>query len=365
MNLKHIISQTLLLAVTVALSACDDWTEIRPLDTGSQRPDAATEAMYEAAVREFRASDHQLVLGRFDNSVKVPSLRPQHIDVLPDSIDMVILARPDSLCERELAEMQEMREAYATKYLCEVTYSYVEALWNEANAGEESDEETPGENTDGETPAVGEENGNGEEGSTAEEPQTDGFPAFCAEYVDYALGLCDKWGYDGVVVWFDGPSLDFVGEAERARLEARREAFLGPVARWREGHAAKLLLLGGSLDLLDNRTLTDGCDYLLADGRSASAMGSAAEAFFRLENAGFAADRILLAVSAPDALGAGGEFGSQSALTATAEWLLEPSRTGRKGGMLIDNIQNDYFDTGLIFRNTRKAIDILNPSPNN
>lgn len=365
MNLKHIISQTLLLAVTVALSACDDWTEIRPLDTGSQRPDAATEAMYEAAVREFRASDHQLVLGRFDNSVKVPSLRPQHIDVLPDSIDMVILARPDSLCERELAEMQEMREAYATKYLCEVTYSYVEALWNEANAGEESDEETPGENTDGETPAVGEENGNGEEGSTAEEPQTDGFPAFCAEYVDYALGLCDKWGYDGVVVWFDGPSLDFVGEAERARLEARREAFLGPVARWREGHAAKLLLLGGSLDLLDDRTLADGCDYLLADGRSASAMGSAAEAFFRLENAGFAADRILLAVSAPDALGAGGEFGSQSALTATAEWLLEPSRTGRKGGMLIDNIQNDYFDTGLIFRNTRKAIDILNPSPNN
>lgn len=365
MNLKHIISQTLLLAVTVALSACDDWTEIRPLDTGSQRPDAATEAMYEAAVREFRASDHQLVLGRFDNSVKVPSLRPQHIDVLPDSIDMVILARPDSLCERELAEMQEMREAYATKYLCEVTYSYVEALWNEANAGEESDEETPGENTDGETPAVGEENGNGEEGSTAEEPQTDGFPAFCAEYVDYALGLCDKWGYDGVVVWFDGPSLDFVGEAERARLEARREAFLGPVARWREGHAAKLLLLGGSLDLLDDRTLSDGCDYLLADGRSASAMGSAAEAFFRLENAGFAADRILLAVSAPDALGAGGEFGSQSALTATAEWLLEPSRTGRKGGMLIDNIQNDYFDTGLIFRNTRKAIDILNPSPNN
>ena len=365
MNLKHIISQTLLLAVTVALSACDDWTEIRPLDTGSQRPDAATEAMYEAAVREFRASDHQLVLGRFDNSVKVPSLRPQHIDVLPDSIDMVILARPDSLCERELAEMQEMREAYATKYLCEVTYSYVEALWNEANAGEESDEETPGENTDGETPAVGEENGNGEEGSTAEEPQTDGFPAFCAEYVDYALGLCDKWGYDGVVVWFDAPSLDFVGEAERARLEARREAFLGPVARWREGHAAKLLLLGGSLDLLDDRTLTDGCDYLLADGRSASAMGSAAEAFFRLENAGFASDRILLAVSAPDALGAGGEFGSQSALTATAEWLLEPSRTGRKGGMLIDNIQNDYFDTGLIFRNTRKAIDILNPSPNN
>lgn len=364
MNLKHIISQTLLLAVTVALSACDDWTEIRPLDTGSQRPDAATEAMYEAAVREFRASDHQLVLGRFDNSVKVPSLRPQHIDVLPDSIDMVILARPDSLCERELDEMREMREAYATKYLCEVTYSYVEALWNDSQAAEEP-EENVGEEPDGETSAADGENGDGEGGPTADEPQTDGFPAFCAEYVDYALGLCDKWGYDGVVVWFDGPSLDFVGEAERARLEARREAFLGSVARWREGHAAKLLLLGGSLDLLDDRTLTDGCDYLLADGRGASAMGSAAETFFRLENAGFTADRILLAVSAPDALGAGGEFGLQSALTATAEWLLEPSRTGRKGGMLIDNIQNDYFDTGLIFRNTRKAIDILNPSPNN
>ena len=94
-------------------------------------------------------------------------------------------------------------------------------------------------------------------------------------------------------------------------------------------------------------------------------MESAAEAFFRLENAGFPAERILLAVAAPDAQGAGGVFGSQSALTATAEWLLEPARTGSKAGMLIDNIQNDYFDTGLIFRNTRKAIDILNPSPKN
>lgn len=361
MNLKHIISQTLLLAAAAAVSACDDWTEIRPLDTESQRPDAATEAAYQAAVREYRASEHQLVLGRFDNSVKLPALRPQHINVLPDSIDMVILSRPDSLCERELAEMEEMRRAYATEYLCEVTYSYVEALWNEANAGGESDEETP----DGETPAAGEENEGEEGGSTGEETQTDGFPAFCTEYVDYALGLCDKWGYDGVVVWFDGPSLDFVGEAERARLEARRKAFLEPVARWREAHPTRRLLMGGSLELLDNPTLTDACDYLLADGRTAEAMGAAAEPFFLLENAGFRADRILLAVSAPDAEGAGGLFGSQSALTATAEWLLEPAGTGRKGGMLIDNIQNDYFDTGLIFRNTRKAIDILNPSPNN
>lgn len=350
MNLKNIMTGILSLAVAVAVSACDDWTEIRPLDTESKHPSFATEAMYEQAVREYRASDHQLVLGRFDNSVKIPSLRSQHIDVLPDSIDMVILAHPDSLCEREVAEMQAQREAYATEYLCEVTYSRIEALWNETNTPEEPGEE-PGENPDG-TP-------------TAEEPQPDGFPAFCSEYVDYVLGLCDKWGYDGVVVWFDGPSLDFVGEAERNLLQARREAFLNPVARWREQHAGQRLLLGGSLELLDDSALTGSCDYLLADGRRAESMGAAAEAFFRLENAGLSADRILLAVSAPEADGSGGVFGTESALTATAEWLLEPSRSGRRAGMLIDNVQNDYFDTGLIFRNTRAAIDILNPSPNN
>lgn len=122
----------LLLAAAAAVSACDDWTEIRSLDTESQRPDPAIEARYEAAVREYRASDHQLVLGRFDNSVKVTALRPQHIDVLPDSLDMVILAHPDSLCERELEEMRQMRAAYATEYLCEVTYSRIETLWEEA-----------------------------------------------------------------------------------------------------------------------------------------------------------------------------------------------------------------------------------------
>ena len=94
--------------------------------------------------------------------------------------------------------MREMREAYATQYLCEVTYSYVEALWNEANAAEEPDENPDGAQTTAET--------DGEEGTEGgEETQSDTFPAFCSEYVDYVLGLCDKWGYDGVVVWFDGP----------------------------------------------------------------------------------------------------------------------------------------------------------------
>lgn len=358
MNLKNKLYHILLLAAAVAVSACDDWTEIRPLDTGSQGLDAGTQARYEQALREYRVSDHRLVIGRFDNSVKIPSLRPQHINVLPDSIDMVILTHPDSLCDREVAEMQEMRGAYATAYLYEVTYSRVEALWNEANAGEDSEEgpetsepATAGEDSETEIPG--------------EEPATDGFPAFCTEYMEYALGLCDKWGYDGVVVWFDGPSLDFAGDAERAWLQARREAFLEPVAAWREAHAQKRLLMGGSLDLLDDRALLDGCDYLLADARTASSVGGAAEAYFRLENAGWDAGRILVAVSAPDDEGAGGVFGSQSALTATAEWLLEPAPTGRKAGMLVDRIQNDYFDTGLIFRNTREAIDILNPSPKN
>lgn len=349
----------LLLAAAAAVSACDDWTEIRSLDTKSQRPDPAIEARYEAAVREYRASDHQLVLGRFDNSVKVTALRPQHIDVLPDSLDMVILAHPDSLCERELEEMRQMRAAYATEYLCEVTYSRIETLWEEANRTEE-DEAASGDlqTTDETDGAQGEE-------EPSVEPETDGFPAFCTEYVNYILGLCDKWGYEGVVVWFDGPSLDFAGESERARLEARRRAFLEPVARWRESQTERRLLMGGSLDLLEDRSLLQRCDFLLADGRQAEALGAAAEKFFRLENLGVPADRILLAVSAPDAAGVGGVFGSQSALTATAEWLLQPAASGRKAGMLVDNIQNDYFDTGLIFRNVRGAIDILNPSPKN
>ena len=358
MNLKNSISQTLLLAAAIAVSACDDWTEIRSLDTESQRPDPAVEARYEAAVREYRASDHQLVLGRFDNSVKIPALRSQHIDVLPDSIDLVILTRPDSLCQRELDEMQQMRTAYATEYLCEVTYSRIEALWEEAQQSGKEDE-----NSDDQQAAAGTDGSqNGESGA---EPETDGFPAFCTEYVNYILGLCDKWGYEGVVVWFDGPSLDFAGESERARLEARREAFLEPVALWRESQTERRLLMGGSLDLLEDRTLLQRCDFLLADGRQAEAMGAAAETFFRLENLGIPADRILLAVSAPDDAGVGGVFGSQSALTATAEWLLQPAASGRKAGMLVDNIQNDYFDTGLIFRNVRGAIDILNPSPKN
>ena len=53
-----------------------------------------------------------------------------------------------------------------------------------------------------------------------------------------------------------------------------------------------------------------------------------------------------------------------SAIVGAASWVLEPSAYG-KAGLAIDRAWNDYYDLNRIFPNIRKAIDIMNPVPEN
>ena len=47
-----------------------------------------------------------------------------------------------------------------------------------------------------------------------------------------------------------------------------------------------------------------------------------------------------------------------------AEWLLRPEDIG-KAGMGIMNVQYDYYNSAMIYRYTKEAIETLNPSPKN
>ena len=70
--------------------------------------------------------------------------------------------------------------------------------------------------------------------------------------------------------------------------------------------------------------------------------------------------------SATDATGylADASGASVRAVGALAEWLLRPEDIG-KAGMGIMNVQYDYYNSAMIYRYTKEAIEMLNPSPKN
>ena len=52
------------------------------------------------------------------------------------------------------------------------------------------------------------------------------------------------------------------------------------------------------------------------------------------------------------------------AIGALAEWLLLPAEFG-KAGLGIMDVQYDYYNSAMIYRYTKEAIETLNPSPKN
>lgn len=55
---------------------------------------------------------------------------------------------------------------------------------------------------------------------------------------------------------------------------------------------------------------------------------------------------------------------SVRALGALAEWMLRPEEFGKAAVGIMD-VQYDYYNSTMIYRYTKEAIETLNPSPKN
>lgn len=63
-----------------------------------------------------------------NNNAKTPASRGEHINVVPDSVDVISLLHPDNLNERELKEIDEVRER-GTKVIYTISFSNIEVLY--------------------------------------------------------------------------------------------------------------------------------------------------------------------------------------------------------------------------------------------
>lgn len=355
-NLRYKLAMPLLcLAAVVAFAACDKWTEPESLSVES--PDMPKDnpeiyARYLESLRAYKASDHKQVYAWFDNSLKVPMTRAHRMEAIPDSVDVVSLLHPDGLCDWELAEMELLRTK-GTKVIFTLGYDQIEALWEASQTPEPEPASDAGQ--DG-------------------EPAEDGFLQFLSERTDALLALVDQYAYDGVGVNYSPLDTHYMEEAERVKQTARQQLFTARLKAWAEAHPAKMFVYEGDPQWLQDKTLLGMCRYIVLRQMSATNSYALSQAVRMALREGVPSDRFIVAVAPvsldpndPETgwfLDADGKF-SLRALTEAAVWTTTPEAGFTKAGLGIYNVQEDFYNTSLIYKHTREAICLMNPSPKN
>lgn len=351
--MKNTIKNSLRISVlavvsTLTLVACSDWTEPESLKVKTPSIDAGLYADYLKNLKAYKAGAHQVVFLAYENSAGRPANQSQHLTVLPDSADFILLNNPDGLNPVIASEMVEVREK-GTRVVYNVDFPTFETEWVQILK-----EDTTGELT-----------------------EEDALAHF-TKRTNEMLALCDKWGYDGITITYPGRALVTLPESDKPAYDARQKSFLEPIIAWRAKHRKNALSFVGNPQFLleDNRAILAECDYIiLQTDAAANADELTVKALSAVNATDVPADRIVVGTQTTrpdDEKQIYGYFGSFDengdairSIFGTAQWVAMTSNGFTRAGMLIRNTQYDYFDNTQAYRHIREAIGIMNPSPKN
>ncbi len=363
--MKHNIKKFLLPAFAVtalSMASCSDWTATEGLDIKypsleSQNPELYRQ--YIEALRNYKASEHKVVLTEMRNTLAAPSQRNEHLTTMPDSVDYITLLSPDNLHPTLHKEFDEVRKK-GTKVLCNIDYNAIEKRWVEEQAalpeasradGEEGGEPAPGQPTDEER-----------------------FLAYCSEQTAALLAVCDKYGYDGLQFCFTGPAPQSMSEEQKAAYAARQQAFLSKIGTWKSANESKTLIFKGTPQNLLDVQLLSSCDYIVIPALNATSVNKMSFAVLMAMVKDVPADRFVIGVTIPSIVDLSNENGyfpdmdtdGKTRVRATkgaAQWAVNQEPGYTKSGISIADAQYDYFNIDLVYKNIREAINIMNPTP--
>lgn len=333
--IKNIFCGAAMLAGTLAGVSCSDWTEnekIAVKDPVFGESDPELYARYLESLRTYKAGDHQRTFVWFDNSNKQPASRGGFFSDVPDSVDVVALKAEGRLTKSELEQVAALHEK-GTAVIAAFDCTAVLAA-------------------------------EGEEGVDAATRLENALAARIAELEADAL--------DGLTLRYEPTDITFATDEERTAQLALDAVVGSALKELRERHPEYLLMFEGTPQYCSDQETVGLCDYLVVrclDAESVYDFGTRARRMSSVPT--IPADRFVWLVSAvppastdntgylSDASGA-----SVRAIGALAEWLLLPAEFG-KAGLGIMDVQYDYYNSSMIYRYTKEAIDMLNPSPKN
>lgn len=114
----------LILLLSLLITSCSDWTEVESIKQKTQRPqeqDPELWAQYTAALKEYKKSDHTLVLASFANGAVSLTSEIGCLRALPDSLDVVLLTNADNFSAYDREDLPVLKEK-GTRLVYSVDY---------------------------------------------------------------------------------------------------------------------------------------------------------------------------------------------------------------------------------------------------
>lgn len=339
---KAIISLFCLI-VGVLFSSCSDWTETESLtiidpDIKEQNPELY--AQYLENLRNYKNSHHKIVYAWYDNSEKVPFNRAQHIDNIPDSTDVIVLMHPDGLVERELNEINSVRQNKGMKVIFSLGYDAIKLTYDNMIAElQQSGEEMP-------------------------DPKD--FISYLVDTLQHTLKLVDKYNYDGISIGYNGKSPLHMTDKEKAEYISNETAYIGIVTGWMNTHKNKYVVFEGKPQNLVDKTILNSCKHIIIPTNSATNGSLLTYNVTMASVEGVPTDRFVITAETASLDQADNKTGywtnGTRAITSSAIWAAATYPDFTIAGLGIYNINNDYYNTQRVYDYTKKAIDTLNPS---
>ncbi len=326
------------------LTSCDDWTETEslPVDNPNieeQNPELY--ARYLDNLKAYKNTRHKVVYAWFDNQEETPFNRAQHIDNLPDSVDYIVLMHPDQLVERERQEMKNIRTRKGTKVLFSIGYDELKQAYDEMVKAHQEGEE--------------------------KETEPESFLSYLTKALQKNLQLGDTYGYDGIVMSFDGKSMLHMSATEKKQYQVDCRVFTEVMNAWVERQTDKWFVFEGKPQNLPDKAILKACRHIILSG-TANATNSGKLTYEVLSAVAeeVPTDRFVVmaqTVSLDQADVKTGYWADDSrAIVSTAQWVAAMYADFTAAGLGVYNISNDYYNTKRVYQYTREAIHIMNPS---
>ena len=364
MKMKNNIFKTILLAAAAVSSAsCSEWTEPESVGFHYTTLEEKNPELYKAyfqSIRDYRDSEHKVVIAKFDNKATTPAGRAEHITCLPDSVDYIILYNPE-VSAAIADEMREVRELKGQKVLYQIEYKAIEneykayaEAWNDAHQpAEGEDEEVPSDPAD----------------------TLISLNNYVSDAVKARTAYLAEYGYDGVNIVYSSRNPASCTEDALDELKAAQAAFLAPIAEALASCPDALVFFEGTPQyILENVEIVENADYLIIPATGAvNEYELSYELGLANRHGNIPSDRFVVLVttrSLVDPALTDGTFSGtdrngkeMTAIIGAAEWTAKSTSGVVKAGIAVENAQNDYFNLSEVYYNIREAISIMNPSP--
>ena len=344
-------------AVILGAAACSKWTEQEPVDFNYLTIEDKNPELYAAymqSIRDYHATEHQVLIARFDNKASAPAGRADHITCLPDSVDYVVLNNYEIINENTMNEVAEIHEKKAISTLIALDYARLDKEYKDYldTQPEETPEETPevAEETEGETePAV--------------DPRNQWFADKAAAFVAAAK----QYGLDGIMVSYTGVGLLSLKEEEKAAVQAFQEAFFAPILSYIAETGKMFFYEGNPTTLIAPQDVLAQATYIVVPAEDVTTIVGFNFAVMMSMGAGIPSDRFVIGVTAlnvTDETATDGLFsGDITAIEGAGRWAVAPSADYTKAGVCVNHAQYDYYNMQNVYSGINAAIATMNPSP--